>query len=74
MKRLFKKHLFYVLYLSCLVILRQLLLVVAQQMNAEMFNQLVFKNISAFIWVIVFMSLIWIFIIALDSITKIKKR
>lgn len=62
------------IYLTIVIMMRQLLLVLAQQTNANMFNSLVDKHTHNFIWVIVSMSIIWIFIISLDAFIKIKQE
>lgn len=74
MKNIFKYHKFPFIYLTIVIAIRQLLLVIAQQVNANMFDTLVEKNMQYFMLVIGMMTLVWILVIILDVFIKIRQE
>lgn len=54
--------------------MRQLLLVIAQQLNAGIFDQLTEKNIQRVTWFVVAMFIVWGIMIGLDALLNIKEE
>lgn len=74
MNHIFKYHKLHFIYLTIVIAIRQLLLVIAQQVNANMFDALVDKHIQNVTLVISLMILVWILVIALDAFVKIRQE
>lgn len=71
MKIYFKQYKWQIVLLTVVAAIRQLFLVLAQQLNASVFDTLVDKQLQRFLTVAVMMSAVWVGVMLIDAITKI---
>lgn len=60
-----------IILISLLIVIRQLLLVLAQRLNAEIFEGLVEMDFNFFMYILIAMIATWVIVISLDAINKV---